>query len=246
MIEMRDASPQLIDMFESRFFPSLGKDQAVASHIAAGEKARSEGNAELAKVHFGYAEALRNDKVNLDVDIDAAMKALNQRDYAGFVAKGVKVASSKNVGTSDYVRVITKDVDEGSRVTWTAVQVTSKQRVVTQFLEPEKEEYQAFIGVCHGFPYAANTAFGQVKGFVPTCLVQGGPAARADIRLGEFLGRINGRQIDTVDDLADALRGVDPGESIEVERLTWQQPFNQPGRFVRSTVNVRTGRRPAD
>ncbi len=243
-IEMRDASPALLQMFESKFFPALSQAQAIQNHLAAGEAARSAGKDALAKAHFGYAEALQKNDIDLSVDTDAALKSLQQKDYAGFVAKGVKVASNTGTGSAEYTRVLSREAEETAIVDWTAVQTVSVQRVVTQYLQREQDEYVAALGICDLVPYRALQPNGPPEeGIVPICVVQGGPAAMAGIRLGEFLGRIGGRRIRAPNDLKAAMAGVTPGDPIQVERLTWKATPTYVG-WVPSNVKVVTSRAP--
>lgn len=240
-IEMRDVNPTLLAMFESKFFPSLSQAQVVAEHLKAAKEAETAGNQALMKAHMGYAEAIQKNDLELSVDTDAALKALNQKDYATFLAKGISMGRTSNSGASNYSRVLTRHVDESAGIEWTAVQATSTHRIVTQFLQKTADEYESSLGVCHLLPFSAPTPTGPVDGFIPTCLSQGGAAAQAGIRLGEFLGRVNGATIRSPQDWDAILNASSPGDEIEFERLTWQQmPVPPYGRFVRSPLRVRT------
>jgi hypothetical protein len=239
-IEMRDVSPTILAMFESKFFPALSKAQVIAEHLAAAQVAESAGNTALMKAHQGYAEALQKNDLELSVDTDAALKALNQRDYATFLAKGVSMGRTRSSESADYARVLTRDIKESTGIEWTAIQATSTHRVVTQFLQRVSEEYVASVGICDAVTYGAQTANGIVHGFIPLCVIVGGPASTAGIRPGEFLGRVNGNVIRSEGELRAIIDQASPGDDLEFERLIWQpSPFPPYGSFNRTPIAVR-------
>jgi hypothetical protein len=230
VIQMRDADDSMIAMFESKFFPQLAKAQVVENHLKAGEAAKSNGDEMLAKAHFGYAKAVQDEKLDLDVDTAGAMASLAAGDYAGFVAKGVKMQKSEGSASSQFARVLTKDVKESIGVDWALVKTVSIQRVVSMVIETQNEARRANLGLCdvvqHQIPNPSNTKM--VPVIIPTCLIVGGPLDKAGFKPGEVIGRLDDKIVRTYAELENILSTFKPGGVMSVERLIptpmgWQQ-----------------------
>ncbi len=240
-IEMRDAGPELIDMFEKTFFPDISRAKAVSEHIAAGEEAKKAGNEILAKAHFGYADALSKNELDLKPDIDGALKSLSSKDYAGFIAKGVRIQSSKDSIATQYSRVLSFEVKEASDVKWTATRSVSTQRAVTQFIEPDLTKVLADLGLCDGFGGTVGDVLGVSKTFYVTCVITNGPLARAGIVPGESIATLNGKTILNGADWLNALDDVAPGETVKIARHVLQL---KSGNWIwtKQNVNVKAAR----
>lgn len=236
LIQMSDADDSLIAMFEAKFFPQVTRQQAINAHLEAAKVAESAGNATLAKAHAGYAQALQEEKLDLSVDTAAAMASLAAKDYAGFVAKGVKMDSSEGSASSQYSRVITREVDVTGSVDWAVVKTVSVQRVVTQIIEPEVATAKAYLGLCDATPYSLMDFSSMPAMVYPgmpmpmpkyvavtviTCVVYGSPLAKKNIGPNTVIRRVGGEHILTGQDLADVLAKHAPGDEIEIETLSF-------------------------
>lgn len=221
IIQMRDADESMIAEFESKFFPTLSKAQTIENHLQAGAAAKSEGKEILATAHFGYAKALQEEKLDLDVDTAGAMAALAQKDYASFIAKGVKMQVSEGSSASQFSRVLTKDVKESFGIDWTMVKTVSVQRTVSIVIEKSEETNRAFLGLCgliqHQIPNPSDTKM--VPVIIPTCLPVGGPLTNAGFMPGQVIGRIGDKIVTTQNDINEILTNFKPGEKVTVERL---------------------------
>ncbi len=70
-------------------------------------------------------------------------------------------------------------------------------------------------------PYIAQRlGFGDPGGLVVTRVEDGGPAARAGVRVGDRIRRVNGQGVDSVDDAQRSIYGAGVGDrlSLELER----------------------------
>lgn len=219
-IEMRDADDSMLALFESKFFPEVAQAKVAEDHLKAGEAARSAGNEALAAAHFGYAKAIAEQKLDLDVDTAGAIAALNAGDYAGFVAKGVKIQKSEGSAAAQYSRVLTKDVKESDQIDWNLRKVVSTQRSVTQLLEIDGDARLPFLGlmdfVHFDVPLTYNTVLPLI---VPIAVVKGSPLDKVDLRPGVFLAKIGGSFVRSVQQLEDKLNEYAPGDTLEVERV---------------------------
>lgn len=253
VIQMRDADDGLIAMFESKFFPQLSKADAAKAHEEAGKLAESQGNKALAAAHFGYAKAILEDKPNMDVDTAGALASLSAGDYAGFVAKGIKMQTVEGGATSQYSRVMSKEVDSKQEIQWTAVRTVSTQRKVSQILSVSHDKRKALLGMCsvNTMPRARPYPM-MAPGYVPppplmvmfpSCLLAGGPLDRAGITPYDEILMVDGMQITgstTIQDIDNVLNKNEPGTQIEVRKFINFHPST--GAVQYQTVKVRLGK----
>lgn len=244
VIEMEDVDDSMMDIFEEQFFPKISQEKLVQEHLLAAEKAQAAGNAMLAKAHFGYAKAIQDQKDNLDVDIKDAIDSLNKKDYAGFIAKGLKIQNSKSSGNSQYSRVISSHVEEGKNIDWTFNKSVSVNRAVTQLINTdEKLTYKAALGLCNaaiipwtmpiykGYGYLNDPRSYDTNMYnylVPYCIVEGSPLQASPINFTTPIKSIDGVKINSFNDLIQLLDSKEPGDEIELVYIGTQQvdPIN--------------------
>jgi hypothetical protein len=116
-IVMSDANDEMIQQFESVFFPRLSKADAIINHLAAAE-ANSTNNPELAKAHRAYANALTTGREDLETDAVGAAAALNEKDYATFIAKGIRFSDNNDSRTESFRRTLDVDVSDDRCFCW--------------------------------------------------------------------------------------------------------------------------------
>lgn len=233
VIQMNDADESMVAMFESKFFPQVSREHVINAHLEAAEVAKSTGNEMLAKAHLGYAQAVQEDKIDLSVDTAGALASLSAGDYAGFIAKGVKMQKSETSAASQYSRVMTKSVDVTGSVDWTLVKSVSTQRSVSQIIEQENDARKAYLGLCDFVTYDAveygyNPPPHTLHTIVPTCLVTNGPLARAGVAPGAVITKVGGTVITNTQSLENLLSSYRPGETLDVQLIT---RFGGPGQY---------------
>jgi hypothetical protein len=251
MIQMDDASDAQIAMFTEKFFPTLSRNQLIDNHLAAAEKAETDGKSELADAHRKFAEDVRNDKPDLNVDTEKALAALNKDDYVGFIAHGLKVGSTASKGTFEYHRVLNAKSELVKKEDWVSQGNTSVDRTLVQLVPIQPVRRKPFFGMCN----ATNIQLGlwisepnanwfpnpQPKNyFLPFCVIQNSPLANAGIGPGTIIESINGIRINNKNDLDAAFDGKQPGDVIQVVKLDQIPHSGLPGGvgFIRQRVNV--------
>lgn len=229
VIEIFDASEDMIKQFESIAFPSVSMDKVIETHLAAASDANI--SQELRQFHLNYAQALRDGRIDLETDIAGAAAALTQKDYASFIAKGVRFGSEKEIGNIDFRRVVQQSAEVDSITRWMQTKTISVQHALTQDIDIQKqEEGRALIGLCDAAPIPFQipifNVFNQVvsvqqKTFlVLTCIQEGSPLARAGLMPGVIVSEFNGRPPPTnLQELVDRLREFEPGDRVTLSTL---------------------------
>lgn len=241
-IEMFDASEDMIAEFERDFFPELSRDKVIENHLAAAAEAGSD--TRMRDLHLKYAESLQISDPNLEVDIAGAVASLAAKDYAGFLAKGVRWGSHRATGNSSFRRVVVDDAEIESKREWAQMRTVSVQHALTENVVAfEKDEHRPSLGLCgamqYNYPVPERNMWGQMmmrqrQGMMPSCVTEGGPAFRAGLIPGMIVTAIGGRAITNDTQLADLLRQYEPGDRIRVKireydgmnpMNTWERDF---------------------
>ncbi len=239
-IVMRDATDQMIEAFESKFFPQLSQQNAIANHLSAATVAESDGKPELAKIHRDYAAALTNSDEMKEVDAVGAAAALNEGDYATFVAKGVRASSTNNVQANSFRRVVSDDQEIKTVQGWDDTRIVTVQRETSVPVQLEDSIPQkARFGICNAvfgpMPVSLPTGpYGQLvqlRGMMPTCMVASSPFAAANLVPGSVVTAINGNPVTSMTDFNSVLASINPGDSASVR-------YFDPQSNREATVNV--------
>lgn len=251
-----DATDDMVRRFESSFFPELSKQNVITEHMAAANAARSDGKPDLAAAHERYAAALTNGAEQLEVDAVGAAAALNEGDYATFLAKGVRMSNSSDTRTDNFRRVISVNVSEVVQREWNDVRVVTKERETSapvRILSAGQTE--ATLGGFAGAPFqfgflqnSWNPTWQQRTGLLVGGIAPTGSLAAAGIQPGMIIMSVNGTDVSSFSDVTQAMDGVSPGEYIPVRTLwntgAWAPPY-PPQLGTTQTHNVRVGSRPA-
>jgi hypothetical protein len=89
-------------------------------------------------------------------------------------------------------------------------------------------ETRKYIGVyCNELNAELAEHFGikEGAGLIVAKLTEDGPAAKAKIRVGDVIVRVDGRRIETVDALIDLVQAMDKGAKVKVELLRDKKPL---------------------
>lgn len=247
-IVMYDATDDMLQQFESAFFPRLQLQDVIQGHLNAAVAAAEGGQQDLAKIHTDYAAALQSSNAMAEIDSVAAAASLAAGDYASFIAQGVRASDNNDVRANNFRRIVTDRREYETNVYWTQVRQVSGQHAVSTIVQPNAERYQrprwGFCGLTPA-PFVAieRNAWGgpqqvQRHGLLVTCTVAASPALISNLIPGTIITAVAGRPVQTLDDFSEAFRGYQPGENIQV------QVFNpQPNQFTTyPTVNVRLKR----
>lgn len=119
-----------------------------------------------------------------------------------------------------------------------AIPAATVTDTVDELLEDGEAEH-AFLGVQAGplTPEIADSLGVPVdQGVVVLGLTPGGPAEQAGVREGDVLVRVGGEDVTSVEGLVGALRGLDPGQEVDVELVR-----NDEERTLRVTVGEAAG-----
>lgn len=84
-----------------------------------------------------------------------------------------------------------------------------------------------YIGVyCDELTYELAAHFGVKEGraLIVSRLTEGGPAAKANIRVGDIIVRVNGRRIQTVNELVELLQELKKSDKVKIEMLRDRKP----------------------
>lgn len=244
VIEMFDATDDMIAQFEREFFPELSKERVIENHIAAAEKARSNGNEALHDLHLQYASALQSSDPNLEVDMAAAVASLSAGDYAGFIANGVRWGSHDMGSNSSFRRVVHLQSEIQTHTGWTQVRTVSVQHALTEnVMESKDEASKPRVGICaanqYTYPVYSQDMFGQLQttsrmGLMPSCVSEGGPAYLAGIVPGMIISKIGGRTITTPTEFEELLEDYAPGDYLSFTIVDYQG-----FRMTERTIDVR-------
>lgn len=250
-VVMYDASEDMVRQFESDFFPELAQQEVVDRHLNAADSARRAGNLGLAKLHQDYAEAITQANQLKEVDAVAAAAALNQNDFAGFLAHGVRSINSNDQRANNFRRVVHNEIEIRQKTSWNQTRQVTVLREVSVPVSVETAIAQKpWIGSCGfrmGVPYTAivRNQYGQpvpqnIQGLVLTCVMQGAPLGAANLLPGSFIYKVGSEDVTSLADLDRALDAYDPGDTIPVwvAEPTPGSPFT---RYTRYNVVAKAG-----
>jgi len=233
VIVMNDADEGMIKLFENDFFPSIDSKQSVIDyHLKGYEVAKSDGNENLANAHLKYIEMLKSSDPKVETDAAAAAAALSKKDYATFVAKGMRFTQDKTNAKTSYHRILSSSVEEGVNKTWEQIKKVSVNRSVNITILPEKKEkYAPYLGLCgHRIIQMNIPAINPYPPFNPTpyppsvhpamlvtCVFENGPMARSGILPGTIITEIGGFKptMGVFDKVAD---NFEAGDNIRVKK----------------------------
>lgn len=251
-----DATDSMVDRFENAFLPALSKAQVISNHLNAAAAAEREGKPDLATIHRNYAAALTDGSEDLEVDAVGAAAALNEGDYATFLAKGVRMSSSSTSRTDNFRRVISTNFSEEVIREWNESRSVTKQReATTPVAILVGASMRPHVGIFSGSTFQFQFLQGGYQpqwvnrsGLLVGGLLPGGPLAAAGVEPGMVIVSINGINVTTLTDVGMALENMTPGSYIPVQTLqyagAWVPPYPpQPGAY--RTHNVQVGSRPA-
>lgn len=248
-IEMNDADEDMISLFEDAFFPKISEQKAIENHIAAAEKAKSEGNTELQKLHLDYARALQTNDPNLQVDIEKATAALSQKDYVGFIAHGVRWGERQGKGSYSFRRVLNSSELTQMESYWKQTKRISVMHAVTQKVSiSNKVTFRASLGLINLISYQSNMYLsngftGQwrnIRGIILGPVTLGGTLHQCNITPGSLLTAIGSRNVYDAQTLDNALNQFSPGETVT---LTLIEPIG-PNVFRENFQSVVLGAYP--
>ncbi len=259
-IVMNDADDEMVQRFENAFFPEISRQDVIANHLAAAEKAQAAGDFQLAAVHRDYAAAMQADNKLQEVDAVGAAASLTAGDYAGFIAKGVRFSQNNNVATNNFRRTVDLSVSSTLVQEWNEVKTVSAQRETTAAVLPEKRgRFGPSLGVfgADSRNYSFVT-FDQYSGFqlqnrsslLLTGLIAGGAFANSGLLPGMLIKSIDGQSPKTIAELTDVARQLQPGELVEVIAIesfgSMPTPFMQGFEGKETKFSVRVGRVPTN
>lgn len=226
-VVMYDATDSMIAEFESKFFPSLSRQEVIDNHVKAAEEAQAAGNHELAKLHADYADAISKQNQMKEVDTVAAAAALNSGDYAGFIAHGVRSINSNDTKANNFRRLETRDTVITQSTDWDQVRTVTVNREVSVpvMLEPSRK-YVPRLGICNmrqdiDYGWVKLNAWGYPqsfpeRGLMVSCVEAGSPAAAAGLLPGMTIRFVGNDRIRTLADMDQALQTVEPGDAVSI------------------------------
>jgi hypothetical protein len=217
-IEIDDADSNMIAQFESEFFPKLSQLKVITAHQTAARELQSS-NPELAKAHLDYATAIVDADENKSFDAVGAAADLGSGNYASFIAKGVQFHNNKYNQNNSFHRVISAEVREGKTKSWTSVKRTSVRRSISVILSPEETATIPWSGLCGMNTF--NTPYrNRMRTFMlPTCLMGGGPLARAGVEAGMLIYSVNNKNVTSFNDWSDIIKSSEPGDQLRLKVL---------------------------
>lgn len=240
IIVMEDADDDMIKIFESKFFPQVGKDQVIKEHLAAAQVATSNSQPDLAKAHTAYASMLTSQDETSKVDAAAAAAALSEQNYAMFVAKGMEMFDNSGKATGHYERIITQESEYGADKTWIYTKKRSVKRKYNIMMNPLSEVAQhGSLGVCGIAPYpyykmylAPNNPNYISQAFMITCVTEGSPLHKSNIVPGAIFDTIDNKRILNWSNLEDFLLNKKPGDVVRLAFANDSTPYTQ-------TINIK-------
>lgn len=212
-IIMSDADEGQIARFEKTFFPSLTQSETIEAHLNAAKEAEQLGKVDLAKIHLEYATALQKGVEIAEVDAVGAAAALNQGDYATFLAKGVRFMDASTKTSGSFFKVVKDHVSLEDKKQWTDVHKVSVIRQLTEILQ--KEEDVAYSGVMGISGFWFNPFVGR-PGVMVTCMSETSALLQAGVVNGEVIWKIDSTPINTIADMDLALSGYRPGDQVGI------------------------------
>lgn len=249
-VTMDDADDELVNYFESIFFPKISESEVISRHLEAAEKAAQAGKKDLEKAHRKYANYLSTQNPDLSVDTGAALASLSEGDYLGFIAQGFKAGSVKGYSSSDYVRVLNFNSQEVKDKQIDLNKSVSVNRTITQFLDRGNRERSNFSGLCGwatipfvehsiaAYPINGDPVFHKNMMFgVVLCTLNGSPISIANINPGSLIYKINGQKFSTQEEFLNLLGSSDTAV------VTLASPYFQPspyGTFINFKYNTNT------
>lgn len=228
-IIMYDATDDMIKEFETTFFPQVVKDDVIKGHLDAAVAAATAGQQDLAKIHTDYAVALQSSNQLAEVDAVGAAAALNNKDYAGFVAKGVRASNTNDVQANNFIRIVNEQSVISSNEEWNQVRQVSVQRETSLSVAPsdgveqsgrfglcgiEPTNWQAIMPAPYGPPTIAT-----VSGLLVTCVQQASPTLAANILPGEMITAVNGQSVTSIGDFEQVVSTLSPGDVVNLRML---------------------------
>lgn len=222
-IEMYDADDQMIKEFESAFFPSISRADAIQNHINAAEKAKLEGNTALQELHLKYVEELKSNNPNLTPNIDAAVAALGKNDYVGFIAHGIRWGSNSANGNNSFRRVLNSNEMSTMASNWSQTKVISIHHAVTQPVSvTEDVKFRPSLGAIDGIAFQNNLAMfngfnvsmQNIVGVLIGPTTVGGALHQNNIYPGTLLTKIGSYSVYSPQTLTEALSHYDAGEKV--------------------------------
>jgi hypothetical protein len=244
-VVMYDASDDMVEEFEAKFFPALSRQDTIDRHLAAAAEAEALGNQNLAQIHRDYAAAITNDNQMQEVDSVAAAAALSAGDYAGFLAHGVRSINSSDTRANSFRRVETRDTTIRQATNWDQTRTVTVMREMSVPVTLQDEKPQApRIGLCGqrfavpfvwvnnqgGWPQPVNS-----QGLMITCVEDGSPALTAGLLPGMLVRAIGDTQVSSFAELDNAVKDYQPGDAIDfwvVQAPTPGNPFSSSKRIT--------------
>lgn len=233
VVEMYDATDDMIAEFERDFFPELTQQRVIENHLKAANEAAAQGNTALRDLHLKYASSLQNNDPNLEVDIAKAVASLSQNDYVGFIANGVRWGDYRTEGNSSFRSVIHSHEEISKMTKWTQVRKVSVQHALTESIEALQEDFfMPSLGICGmiGYTYGApvQTPWGmqleQRQGIMPSCVIENGPAYKGGLMPGMIITKIGGKVINNLTELEELLDDYEPGDNLTIRILNPNAP----------------------
>ena len=213
-IVMFDATDDMVKRFEDTFFPELSRQEAIEGHLAAARDAEAAGKPDLAEVHRKYAEALQAGNKLAEVDAVGAAAALNEGDYATFIAKGVRASSTNDVSANSFRRIVDVNVEIEKVTRWNESKTITVQRETSSPVRIEAATaFRGALGVYSGMPFTFNFVSGGSpysppnvttrQGFFLAGLHPTGSFATAGLMPGMIVTSINGYTPTSLQDFND-------------------------------------------
>ena len=232
-IEMFDATDGMIDQFENDFFPEIAKQKVIDNHIVAAQRASDLGKNALKDLHLKYAGAVENNDPNLEVNTTKAAAALAKKDYATFIAEGVRWGDHREKGNSSFRRVVRTNAEIETKTQWDQMRTVSVQHSVSEILTSfEKIDQKPYIGIGeamqYNYPVYHFNSFGQIvnqemkNGIMASCIIEGSPVHNSGLIPGMIITAIGGEIITNETDLINLLKDYEPGDDLDITIIEYQ------------------------
>ncbi|WP_156420492.1 MULTISPECIES: hypothetical protein [unclassified Sphingopyxis] len=233
-IVMNDANDAMIAEFENVFFPQLSKANVVTNHLAAAAEAAQANNPALAKAHTDYAAALTNGSEHLETDAVGAAAALAKKDYATFLAKGVRASNNNDTRTDNFRRTVSIDFTQTEMQAWNQARSVTKERETSMPVTLATKQRRApSLGIYSGNAFSYNSlqpiyGWEQRTGLLVGGLPPTGALSVGGVIPGMIIMRIDGQPVQNLSDVDAVLKYLSPGTQIQVETLEntggWMNP----------------------
>jgi hypothetical protein len=226
-VVMFDADESMISDFETMFFPALTKQRTIENHQSAAIAAQAEGNTALAESHRKYADALTNGSEELETDAVGAAAALSKKDYATFMAKGVRFSQSNETRTDSFRRTVDFSVVSEEMRAWDQSKTVTVQREAVSVLrvlgrDGTEPTLGAYVGVPYNFPYLESAyppSTSNRTGLVIGYLNPNSVLVQAGLQPGMIITEADGKVIKSRADLDAVVAGKRPGNRILIKSL---------------------------